>query len=52
MADTQGLRRIGMAYTAFTAIVALIGVFVVGNHLSGRLTLDSAPTDISSSLAR
>lgn len=48
MADERGLRRIGMAYTAFAAIVALIAILVVGSHLSGRLTLEGAATDISS----
>lgn len=51
MADKRGLQSIGIIYGGFTAVVALIAFLVVSDHISGQLTLDSTPTDISS-LAR
>ena len=51
MPDTRSLRWIGIVYVAITAMVTLVTVATVQAHLSGRLTLEGTPTDISS-LAR
>lgn len=44
MADTKSLYTIGLMLGAATMMVMLIGTFVVSDHLSGRLHLESAPT--------
>jgi hypothetical protein len=52
MADTRSLRFIGMIYGAFTGLVALIAVTVVGGHIQGKLPLDDTRSAIEMSASR
>lgn len=40
MADRSALSRIGLMLGAATMMVMMIGAFVVGDHLTGRMQLD------------
>ena len=40
MADRSALGRIGLMLGAATMMVMMIGVFVVTDHLTGRLQID------------
>ena len=40
MADRNSLKFIGFLYGGFTALVMIVTGIVVGDHLSGRLSLD------------
>ena len=44
LADTTGLRFIGILYGAMTAIVGLIAVVVVSSHVVGAMTLEDTRT--------
>jgi hypothetical protein len=52
MADTRSLRFIGIIYGAFTGMVALIAVMVVGGHIQGKLSLDDTRVAIEMSASR
>ena len=42
MADARSLRLIGILYGALAAVIGLIAVIVVTNHVMGTRTLDEA----------
>lgn len=50
MADKRSLRLIGALYGGMTAVVALIAVIIVGDHLTGRMSLE-APATAGTSIA-